>query len=161
MKITKSELQKIVQPIVEETVKKVLTKILVESFAETMIKETLGQEHKRTPRRRRKRNVSPNRDNILREARQAKENNLESLRLGHEDEWNVEEPSINKLEQDNPVSNMLNEMGIDASPLQDDMQNPPTPPVKLNELSSLGIDMDFSSRVDKMNNKSNKQKVNT
>ena len=153
MKITKSELQRIVQPIVEETVKKVLTKILVESFAETMIKEALGQEHKRTPIRRRKRNVSPNRDNILREARQTRENNLESLRIGSEDEWDVEDSPTNEVKQDNPVQNMLNEMGIEASPLQDDMQNPQTVPVKLNELSSLGIDMDFSGHVDKMNKK--------
>ena len=142
MKISKTQLENIIKPIVEDTVKEVLTKVLLESFTEVMIKESLN---KKSKVRKRRRHTSPNRDNILGDARRSRENNLKSLHMEMKDDFN--DPV------GNPVKDMLNEMGIEATALPDDSQNPETPPIELNELSSLGIDMDFSEHVNKMSKK--------
>lgn len=151
MKITKSELQKIIKPMVEETVRSVVTEVLLESFAKTVIEEVTKPETKKTKRVKKKRSSYQMNESksMLDQLRSDRDSRMDDFHIEMDDDFQVEES--------NPVQEMLTEMGVENvnSTIHENTpgDQPSAPPVDLGELSGLGIDMNFGAHVDKMSKK--------
>jgi len=151
MKINKAELQKIIRPIVEETVRTVVTEVLLESFAKTVIDEVTTPEPKKTKRAKKKRSSYQMNESksLLDQVRTDRDSRMDDFQIEMDDDF--------ETESSNPVQEMLTEMGVGrvTTTVHDNVpgDQPSGPPIDLNELSSLGIDMNFDKHVDKINKK--------